>query len=109
MSMDLQPNGDGRLHFSMGPVERWIVGVGAAALVAILGWYANSITTRLDSLAEAQGALKTQQAVTNQQLVTLNLQLADVPTLTRQIAELKVRVDAHDEDIRELRTTRSLR
>jgi hypothetical protein len=109
MSMDLQPNGDGRLHFSLGPVERWIVGAAAVGLVSLLGWFANSITTRLDNLAEAQGALKTQQAVANQQLATLNLQLADVPTLTRQIAELKVRVDAHDEDIRELRTTRNLR
>lgn len=107
--MDLKPQGDGRLHFSLGPVERWFVFAGASALVAVLGWFANSITSRLDSLAEAQGSLKTQQAVTNAQLLTLSTQLADVPELTREMAELKVQTERNSEDIKELRNTRNLR
>jgi len=108
MTVDLEPR-DGHLHFSLGPVERWVVGICAAGMVAVLGWFANSITTRLDGLAEAQGALKTQQAVANQQLLQLSTQLADVPELTRDIAELKVQTDRNSEDIKELRNTRNLR
>lgn len=109
MTVDLEPRGDGRLHFSLGPVERWAVGIGAAVLVALIGWVANSITTRLDGLADAQGTLRTQQAVTNAQLTTLSAQLADVPQLTRQMAEIKVQVDRNSEDIKELRSTRNLK
>ena len=108
MTVDLERK-DGRWHFSLGTVEKWVVTTGAAVLVAAGYWFVSSVTVRLDAQSKALGDLATQQAVTNSQLVTLNLQLADVPSLTRKMAELEVRVDRNAEDIRELRGTRNLR
>lgn len=100
---------DGQLRFRLGPVERWVAITGAAVLMSIGGWAASSVTGRLDKQGEAINELAKQQAVTNAQLSTLSAQLADVPGLTRQMAELKVRVDRHDEDLRELRSIKGLK
>lgn len=102
-----QENGQQRIL--LGPVERWVVVSAAAALIAIGGWAARSVSERLDKQGEAIAALATQQAVTNANLTTISAQLANVPALTSDVAELKVRVDRHDEDIRELRGTRGLK
>ncbi|WP_161596274.1 hypothetical protein [Rhodanobacter glycinis] len=51
----------------------------------------------------------TQQAVTNAQLQTLSQQLADVPGLTRAMAEAKVQIERNTSDIRELQQTRRLK
>lgn len=114
--MDLERAGHGRLHVALGPVEKWVVGIVASLAVGAVLWFANSVLVRLDAQAsqsqaqsERMAKIETQQAVTNQQLATLNLQLADVPSLNRQMAELKVRVDNHDESIREVRQMRGLR
>ena len=85
--MDLERK-EGRWHFSLGTVERWVVSVGAAVLVAAGYWFVSNVMSRLDTQSDALGQLATQQAVTNSQLTTLNLQLADVPSLTRKMAEL---------------------
>lgn len=100
---------DGQLRFRLGPVERWIAVTGAAVLVTVGGWAANSVTTRLDKQGAAIEALAIQQAVTNNNLTTISAQLANVPGLSRDVAELKVRVDRHDEDLRELRSTKGLK
>lgn len=98
MSVDLQPKPDGRMHFSLGPVERWIAVVIGGAIVAVGYWLVSSMQTVL-----------TQQAVANQQLQTIGAQLTDVPQLRRDVVELRVQVKAHDEAIKELRQTRGLK
>ncbi|MFQ6309908.1 hypothetical protein [Lysobacter capsici] len=100
---------DGQLRFRLGPVERWIAITAAAVLVTVGGWAARSVSERLDKQGEAITALATQQAVTNSNLTTISAQLANVPGLSRDVAELKVRVDRHDEDLRELRSTKGLK
>lgn len=114
--MDAEQRGDGRWHFALGVVEKWVVTLVAGAVVVGLAAASRSVTTRLDKLSDAQVELaksqseaNTKQAVTNQQLATLNLQLANLPALTTQMAEAKVRLDRHDEDIKELRQVRGLR
>lgn len=104
--MDLQQKGDGRVAFVLGPVERWVVGVVAGAVLAVGYWFVSSLTQRLDKQNETLQAVVTQQAVTNGQIQTLTAQLADVPRLTRDMAEVKVRVEQHDQDIRELKQLR---
>lgn len=89
--MDLQQKG-GRAHFTLGPVEKWVVGTCGAGSVLLAWWLVSSVQTLL-----------TQQALTNQQLATISAQIAAVPALGTQVAELKVRVDQHDQDIRELK------
>lgn len=90
-------------------MERLVIVAVLSAFVALLGWMGKSFAWRLDSQKDALDKLVTQQAVTSAQLTTLSAQLADVPALTRQMAELRVRVDRHDEDIKELRQVRGLR
>ncbi|WP_246372960.1 hypothetical protein [Marilutibacter spongiae] len=107
--MEVQREGDGHWRFALGPVEKWIVAVAASVLVSGGLWFANSLTTRLDRQTERLQAVVTQQAVTNGQIATLSAQLADVPALTREMAQAKVQIDRNTQDIKELRQTRGLR
>lgn len=107
---------DGRWHFSLGTVERWVAAGIGAGFVSLLIWGANSFTARMDKQADGlektndtMQKVVTQQAVTNGQIATLSAQLADVPALTRKMAEIEVRVDRLEEDTRELRGTRGLK
>lgn len=96
--VDLQQQGDGRQHFTLGKVEKWVVGVVGAAFLGGGFWLVSSVQT-----------LVTQMAVANAQLSSLNNQLSDVPGLSKQVVELKVRVDNHDDEIDELRSVRNLK
>ena len=98
MPMDLEPKSDGRSHFVLGPVERWIIGIVGTGIVGVGWWLVSSMQTVL-----------TQQAVANQQLQTIGAQLTDVPQLRRDVVELKVRVEAVEEGQKELRQTRGLK
>ena len=97
MTMELQKR-DGHTRFTLGPVEKWVVTVIAAGFLGLAYWLVSSVQTLL-----------TQQAVTNSRLTDLTTQLTDVPELRRQVVELKVRVDKHDDEISELRDTRNLK
>lgn len=107
--MDLQRKGNGLLHFALGPVEKWVAGIVAAAFVAGCWWFVNNVTGQLTALNAAQATQSTQLQLLNQQLQTLNLQLADMPSLRQGMVELKVRVEKHDEEIKELRSVRNLK
>lgn len=98
MSVDLQDKGYGRTHVSLGPVEKWGVTAIGAAVIGV-GWW----------LVTSMQAVLTQQAVTNQQLTNIGAQLTDVPQLRSQNAELKVRVDRLESDVKELRSMRNLK
>jgi hypothetical protein len=114
--MDVERQPDGHWHFKLGPVERWVVAALATLLMIALGLIFTSVTGELKAQGQRQDetnktlqTVVTQQAVANGQMATLSAQLADVPALTRQMAEIRVRVDRHDEDIKELRQVRGLR
>lgn len=107
--MDAERRDDGHWHFKLGPVERVAIATALTVFLSLLGWMAKTFAARLDRQEQAMQTLVTQQAVANGQLNTLSAQLADVPALTRQMAELRVRVDRHDEDLKELRQVRGLR
>jgi hypothetical protein len=107
--MDLQRAQDGSLHFRLGPVERYVIGGGAAALVFLTGWVFHNFDNRLETGEKTMQTVVTQQAVTNAQLSTLSQQLSDVPGLTRQMAEIKVQVDRNSADIHDLQATKHLR
>lgn len=109
MSMGVSQDRSGHWEFSVGVVEKWVITVGALVLVSVGYWFTSSVTKRLDDQSIAMAAMATQQAVTNAQLVTLNLQLADLPAMSREMAEMKVRVNRHDEDLRELRGVKGLK
>lgn len=109
MAVDLQRQADGRLHFSLGPVERWIVGLVAAAVVGSVLMFSRAITSQLDNQGRQIAALAQQQAVTNSQLTQLTQQLSDIPGISRRQAEHAVRITRMEEDLRELQRTRGAR
>src|SRR5690606_19194978 len=95
--MDSTTATDGRQRISLGPVERWIVGLVAAGFVSGGVWFGSNLMERMDRQAAAASktnetlqSVVTQQAVMNGQVQTLTTQLADVPRLTREMAETKV-------------------
>lgn len=107
--MDITRTDSDHLQFKLGPVERWVIVGGVALLVFLLGYVFHSFDNRLEIQANTMQTVVTQQAVTNAQLQTLNQQLADVPGLTRAMAEAKVQIERNTSDIRELQQTRKLR
>lgn len=104
--MDAERQDDGHWNFRLGPVERVVIGAALVSFLGVLGWIGRSFTERLDSQKATLDKLVTQQAVDSAQLAALSTQLANVPNLMREIAELRVRVDNHDEAIRDLRQRR---
>lgn len=96
--MDAEHKRPGRWHIVLGPVEKWIATAAAAGILSMAYWLVTSVNTLL-----------TQQALTNQQLLMISSQISGVPALGTQVVELKVRVDQHDQDIRELKQLRGMR
>jgi len=107
--MDVEKRGDQRWHFALGPVERWIVVIGAAALIGVSTWAGKWFAGKVDDQGKQIQTLVTQQAVANQSLTTISAQLTDVPQLRSDVVELKVRVESLEEGQKELRGTRGLR
>jgi hypothetical protein len=89
MTVETERASDGHVTFRLGPVERWVVGLGAAALVA--GGYRiySTFSDRMDAQSKAQQDTVTQLAVMNSQLAVMNTQLADVPGLSMRITKLE--------------------
>lgn len=108
--MDLEKgNSTSRVFVHWGKAEKWIAGAVAAlitgligTLIGVLSSFGQNVTDRLDTQNDKMQTVVTQQAVQSGQIGTLTTQLADVPRLTREMAEMKVRVDRHEQDIREL-------
>jgi enamine deaminase RidA (YjgF/YER057c/UK114 family) len=107
--MDVSRDDSGQWHFRLGPVERVIIGASFALLVFLLGWVFRNFDSRLEAQGKTMQDVVTAQAVTNAQLQTLSGQLADVPGLTRQMAELKVQTERNSQDIHELQQVRRLK
>lgn len=100
--MDTTRDSGGRQHITLGPIERWIAVTIASLFIAGGIWFGRSLTDRLDQHNKTLQSVVTQQAVTNGKVDTLTQQLTDVPRLAREMAETRVRVDRHEQDIREL-------
>lgn len=114
--MDVSHEKDGHWHFKLGPVERYALAGGALLLAGLVAFLATTVNTRLDKYGDMLAKLSESQAVASMQLTVLTAQLADVPSLTRQMAETKVRLDDntrrlndHDSQLHELQQLRKLR
>jgi hypothetical protein len=97
-AMDGVPTRDGRVHFTLGPVEKWVVGIVAVAAVSAGAWQVRSTQT-----------LIIQAAVTNEQLRILNQQMSDVPSLKLELAKQAVQIGQNTKDIAELRAVKGLK
>lgn len=109
MTVEVTRENTGHWKFALGPVEKWVVATGAAVLLSAGYWFVSNVGQRLDQLSAASNSMATAQAVTNSQLTTLNVQLADIPSVARRIAEHEVRMKRLEEDVKEVRTMKGLK
>ena len=107
--MELEPREGGRMHFKLGPIELWVVGIIAFAFIGGCGKFVNSINSKMDEMVKVQQQLTTQQAVTNQQILTLSAQLSDVPALSQRVSKLEVQMEQQTAETAELRRLRGLK
>src|SRR3546814_15260739 len=98
MAMDLERRDDGRMHFSLGPAEKWLAVLCGLALAGPGAWQVRSTPSLL-----------IQAAVTNEQLRVLNAQATDWPELPDDVTALKVRVDSLEPGPQGVITLRSLK
>lgn len=112
--MTMEADGQ-KVHW--GKAEKWIAtGIGSllgllfAAVLGLMTYFGTQMTKRMDTQnaaidkqSEDIQAVKTEQAVQGGTLTTLTTQLADVPRLTRDMAEMKVRVERLEQDSRDNR------
>jgi hypothetical protein len=105
--MEVEQRDDNHWHFRLGPIERWLVIGGVMLLVTALGYIFTTTINQLATQGRQLQDIHTQQAVMNSQLLTLSQQLSDVPSITRQVAELQVQVQRNSSDIHELEAERS--
>ena len=97
MTVDVESNG-ARMVLHVGPIERALIVAVGAGIIGLGGWSWDKLNDMSDSLA----SMSTQQAITNSRLDTLTVQLADIPALSRQVAEMRVQIDRNTRDIHDL-------
>lgn len=97
MTVDVESNG-ARMVLHVGPIERALMVAVGMTVVALVGWSWD----KLNKVSESMSEMSLQQAVTNVRLDTLATQLADVPGLTKQIAEMRMQIDRNTRDIHDL-------
>lgn len=110
--VDVEREEPGHWHFSLGPVEKWIIGAAAAAILAGGYWFVASVNENNKTLQ----TVVTQQAVMNGQLAMIANQLSDVPSLRTTVTQNTVEMKNMGDDIKqntaaitELRNLRGLK
>ncbi|QXF04124.1 hypothetical protein IG630_24160 [Xanthomonas sp. WG16] len=98
-------NDSGGTRLQLGPIEKWFAGAIGAALVVGAYWLVGSV----QSMLTQQQVTSQQLATVNQQLQTINTQLADVPALKLELAKTAIKVEQHDQEIRDLKQLRGLK
>lgn len=100
---------DGHTRVTLGPVERWLVGITVTVIVGVVVSSSGWVVTSVQSMLERQASTKTQLDSIDVQLQSMRTQLADVASLKIEIAKTEIRVDQHDQDIRELKQLRQVK
>jgi Tfp pilus assembly protein PilO len=96
----------GHVQVELGAMQRIVIGVMLTALVSLSAYAGKRILDELDSLGKQQTAFAQQQAVMQQQLATITLQLADIPGIRQQLAEMTGQVNRNKDDIKDLKGAR---
>lgn len=100
---------DGRKVFIVGPVERWILGVAAAAVVAMMYGYGSSVMSKLDIVSSSASRIEIAQAVTTNDINEIKAKQSLMQQEVSKIPRLEIETDANAEDIQELKQARHLK
>jgi hypothetical protein len=93
----------GHVQVELGSTQRVVIGVVLTAMLGLSAFAGKRIIDQLDSLGKQQSAFAQQQAVMQQQLSTITLQLADIPGMRQQMAEISGQVNRNKDDIKDLK------
>ena len=96
---------DGRKVYVVGPVERWIIGLAAAAIVGL----GVRLVSQVDTTVQATGRIELAQAVTNSEMTEIKAKQQLMQIEVAKIPRLEIQVQANSEAIRESRQTRNLK
>ncbi|MBA8680521.1 hypothetical protein H4O11_01695 [Stenotrophomonas tumulicola] len=103
--MEAQSSHDGSTRISFGPFAK-VIFTAFTSLVAAGGvWLVSS----MQEVLTQQQVTNQQMTTVQQQLQTFNTQLADVPALKLELAKQSIKVEQHDQELKELRQLRGLR
>ena len=103
MTMDFSSDEGPQMHFRLGRAERWMISIGGTLLLSVLGWLSTTTLAKLTEQGDTMHAVQTQQAAAMQKLTdmteelsNLRSQLADIPSIARDIATIKVQIHEHE-------------
>ena len=100
---------DGRKVFIVGPVERWILGVAAAAVVAMMYGYGSSVMSKLDIVSSSASRIEIAQAVTTNDINEIKAKQSLMQQEVSKIPRLEIETAANAEDLQELKQARHLK
>lgn len=100
---------DGRKVYVVGPVERWILGIGATIILSVVYSYSNQFMTKLDIAVATGSRIEIAQAVTASEVNEVKARQALMQQEVAKIPRLEVQVQAHTEALKEQRQMRNLK
>lgn len=106
--MNIKQDSYGARRFKLGIVEFGIVSVAIATGLWLLSQQYQGMIKTQQEQTKSITALTTQIAVMSDQITTLTAQLANVPALTVQLAQMKAEVDEHERRIERLENQRGV-
>ena len=107
--MEIDRQDESHWRFALASADKWVIASILAVLVSVLGYIGHGFSNQLSTQGDTLQRIVVQQAVTNAQMLTLSSQLADVPGLSRTIAEVKVKVEENTRRIGDLEQLRNLK
>lgn len=100
---------DGRKVFIVGPVERWIVGLTASAVIAMMYGYGSSVMDKLDLVSSSAARIEIAQAVTSNDINELKAKQALMQQEVAKIPRLEIQVQNNSEKMRDINNTKGLK
>lgn len=100
---------DGRRVYVVGPVERWILGIAASTVVALLYAYGSSVTNKLDEVNATGTRIEIAQAVTSNDINELKAKQALMQMEVAKIPRLEIQVQNNAQNVRDLKESRGLK
>lgn len=93
----------------LGPSEKALASLAIAAIVGVPAYLWQKAELRADRQEETLQQVDTRTQVMTQQMATITAQLADAASVRDKAAENRVRIQALEEQVRELRQMRGLK
>ncbi len=91
------------VHVELGQLQKWVIGLLLGAIVSVATFAGKRILDELDALSIQQTSSAQNQALMQQQLATLIVQMADIPALRQQVAINTGQISRNADDIKELK------